>query len=186
MRNKFFKLNKDSPGSETWRGATRVLLKAKTSSSSTTGFMMVEVLVAISIITVAILSGMAVSQKVVQISRQGFHTEQAAFLLEEGAEAVRILRDNDWDNISSLEIGTDYFPVFSGGTWMLPTTPGTLGIFTRLVSVEDVLRDVVTGDIDGSGSDDPGGKLVTVSVSWQEGGILVTKSLQFYIFDIFS
>ncbi|MDP9249511.1 MAG: hypothetical protein M3M85_03335 [bacterium] len=150
------------------------------------GFMMVEVLVAVSIITAAILSGMAVSEKAVQISRQAFHAEQAAFLAEEAAEAVRILRDNDWENISLLETDTDYFPVFSGGTWTLSETPDSVGIFTRKVSVEDVMRDAVTGDIDSSGAADEGGKLVTVSVSWQEGGTLVTKNLQFYIFDIFS
>ena len=86
---------------------------------------MVEVLVAISIITVAILSAMAVSEKAVQVSRQAFHSEQAAFLLEEGAEIVRILRDNDWANISSLTPGSDYFTVFAGGTWTLSSTPNT-------------------------------------------------------------
>ena len=147
---------------------------------------MVEVMVAVSIITVAILSAMAVSEKAVQISRQAFHAEQAAFLLEEGAEAVRILRDNDWINISALAAGGDYFPVFSGGTWTLSGTPATVGIFTRTVSVEDVKRDAATGDIDNVGDNDPGSQLVTVSVSWQEGGTMITKILQFYIFDIFS
>jgi Tfp pilus assembly protein PilV len=150
------------------------------------GFMMVEVMVAVSIITVAILSAMAVSEKAVQISRQAFQSEQAAFLLEEGAEAVRILRDTDWDNISSLTAGTDYFPVFSGGTWTLSATPNTTGIFTRTVSVEAVKRDSVTGDIDSLGDTDPGSKLVTVSVSWQSGGSTAIRNLQFYIFDIFS
>ena len=148
--------------------------------------MMVEVLVAISIITVAILSAMAVSEKAVQVSRQAFHSEQAAFLLEEGAEIVRILRDNDWANISSLTPGSDYFTVFAGGTWTLSSTPNTVGIFTRKVSIQEVERDAGTGDITVSGTADEGTKLVTVSISWQEGGTLVTKSLQFYIFDIFS
>ena len=147
---------------------------------------MVEVLVAISIITVAILSAMAVSEKAVQVSRQAFHSEQAAFLLEEGAEIVRILRDNDWANISSLTPGSDYSTVFAGGTWTLSSTPNTVGIFTRKVSIQEVERDVGTGDITVSGTADEGTKLVTVSISWQEGGTLVTKSLRFYIFDIFS
>ena len=147
---------------------------------------MVEVMVAVSIITVSILSAMAVSEKAVQISRQAFHAEQAAFLLEEGAEAVRILRDNNWSNISALAAGTDYFPVFSGGTWTLSAAPDTVGIFTRKVSVEDVKRDAATGNIESVGDNDPGSRLVTASVSWQDGGTIVTRTLQFYIFDIFS
>lgn len=147
---------------------------------------MVEVMVAISIITVAVLSATAVSQKAVQISRQTFHDEQAAFLMEEAAEATRIIRDNAWGNISALVPGTDYYPVFSGGAWTLSATPTMVGIFTRKVSISDVERDAGTGDIAASGTADDGTKLVTVSVSWQEGGTLVTKSIQFYILDIFS
>lgn len=147
---------------------------------------MVEVLVAISIIAVAVLSAMAVAQKAVHVSRQTFHAEQAAFLAEEGAEAVRVARDNDWANLSALSTGTDYYPVFSGGTWTLSATPATVGIFTRTVSVEEVYRNGTTGDISASGSEDEGARLVTVTVSWQEGGNLMTKMLRFYIFDIFS
>ncbi len=148
--------------------------------------MMVEILVAVSIITISILTAMAVSQKTVQVARQAFHTAQAAFLLEEGAEAVRILRDDDWANISALTNGTEYYPVFSGGTWTLSETPGTAGIFTRMVSIASVERDNTTKDIAVSGTDDPGTKLITVSVSWQEGGVIRTKSLQFYIMNVFS
>ena len=147
---------------------------------------MVEILVAASIIAISILAAMAVSQKALQVSRQALHTAQAAFLLEEGAEAVRIVRDNGWGAISSLTSGAAYFPVFSGGTWTLSATPNSVGIFTRTMSVASVKRDNATGDIASTGADDPGTKLITVSISWPEGGMTKTKSLQFYIMDIFS
>lgn len=147
---------------------------------------MVEVLVAVSIIAVSVLSAMAVSQKAVQVSRQAFHTAQASFLLEEGAEAVRILRDNGWSNISALMAGTTYYPAFSGGTWTLSATANTSGIFTRTITLSAVNRDGTTGDISASGAADAQARLVTVTVSWPEGGATVTKSLQFYIMDIFS
>ena len=148
--------------------------------------MMVEVLVATSIIAVAVLSAMTVTQKSVQVSRQAFHTSQATFLLEEGAEAVRIVRDNGWASISGLTAGTEYYPTFSGGTWSLSSALNIVGIFTRTVSVEAVDRDDATSDITSSGgTDDPETKLVTVSVSWQEGGMTVEKSLQFYLMNIF-
>ena len=148
--------------------------------------MIVEVLVAVSIITVSILAAMMVAQKSIYVSRQAFHTTQAAFLLEEGAEAVRILRDNAWNNISSLNPGTNYYPTFSGDTWILSSTANTVGIFTRTVTIANVNRDNTTKDISSAGTNDPGTKLMTVTVSWLEGGTPVMKTLQFYIMDIFS
>lgn len=149
------------------------------------GFMTIEILVAASIITVSILAAMAVAQKSIYVSRQAFHATQAAFLLEEGAEIVRILRDNAWSNISSLTAGTNYYPAFSGGTWTLSPTANTVGIFTRTVVLTGVNRDNTTKDIGSAGTDDPGTKLVTVTVSWTEGGITITKTLPFYIINIF-
>ncbi len=147
--------------------------------------MVVEILVAVSIITASVLAAMAVTQKSVYISRQALHATQAAFLLEEGAEAVRIYRDNAWVNISGLTVSTNYYPTFSGGTWILSSTPNTVGIFTRTVSVASVNRDDTTKDISTTGTDDSGTKLATENVSWTEGGTTVTKTLQFYISNIF-
>lgn len=148
---------------------------------------MVEVLVAASIITASVLAAMTVAQKAVYVSFEAFHVNQAGFLLEEGAEAVRIVRDNAWSNISSLTAGTSYYPTFSGSSWTLSTTPNTVGSFTRTVIISNVNRDNSTEDIVSSGGTiDAGTKLVTVTVSWVEGGTTVTKTLQFYISDIFS
>ena len=130
--------------------------------------MAVEILVAISIITVSILAAMTVAQKSIYVSRQALHTTQAAFLLEEGAENARIARDNAWSNVSAIN------------------TSEQAGIFTRTVAAVSVNRDNTTKDISVTGADDPGTKLITVTVSWPEGGVTVTKTLQFYITDIFS
>lgn len=140
----------------------------------------------ISIITVSMIAVMAVAQKSVFVARQAAHMTEVSFLLEEGAESVRILRDNAWSNISSLSAGSNYYPLFSGGTWTLSATPNTLGIFTRTVTASNVLRDNATQDIGGTGTNDAGTKLVTVTVSWSEGGTNISKTLSFYISDIFS
>lgn len=133
------------------------------------GFMVVEILVAISIITASILVAMTVAQKSISVSRQAFHTTQAVFLLEEGAENVRIARDNAWINITALN------------------SSELIGIFTRTAVALSVNRDNTSKDIVSSGGTlDPGTKLITVTVLWPEGGVTVTKILQFYITDIFS
>jgi len=132
------------------------------------GFMIVEVLVAVSIMTVSILVAMAVAQKSVYVSRQAFHATQAAFLLEEGAENARIARDNAWSNVAPLNSSEQ------------------IGIFTRTVVASSASRDNTTKDISIMGTDDSGTKLITVTVSWPEGGVTITKTLQFYIMNIFS
>lgn len=147
---------------------------------------MVEILVAVAIITVAVLAATAVAQKSVSIARQSTHNLQAAFLLEEAAESVRIVRDDDWDTIAGLTDGTDYYPTFSGGTWTLSATPVSNGIYTSTVVFAAVNRDATSGDIVSSGGVlDTGTKFVTVTVTWNEGSTAVSKSLSFYITDLF-
>ena len=149
------------------------------------GFMTVEIIVAVSIIVVSVLAAMTVTQKSISVSRQALHTSQASLLLEEGAEVTRILRDNAWSNISSLSVGTNYYPTFSS-SWTFSTTPSNIGIFTRTVTIANVNRDATSGNIVLSGTNDPGTKLITVTVSWTESGQAMSKTLSFYIMDIFS
>lgn len=184
MKN-FFKIKKLSPKFTTGF-IPRPFNKKGVSSQSERGFMTIEVLIGVFIITISILASMAVVQKSIYISRQAVHFSQANFLLEEGVEVVRITRDNDWSNISSLILNTDYYPLFSAGSWSLSITPNTVGIFTRKINIANVKRDDSTKDISSIGTEDSGTKLVTVTVSWIEGGTTISKTLSFYILDIFS
>lgn len=152
----------------------------------TSGFLLVEVIIAISIIIVSVLTSMSVTQKSIFVSRQSLHISQATSLLEEGAEVMRIVRDGSWNNITSLSNGTNYYPVFMTGSWTLSNTPSNIGIFTRKINIASVNRDATTADIAVSGIDDPGTKLVTVTVTWIEGAETLSKTLSFYIMDIFS
>src|SRR3989344_9588207 len=124
------------------------------------GFMVVEILVAVSIVTVAILAAMTVVQKSVYVSRQPLHATQAAFLLEEGAENARIERDNAWSNV----------PVLNSSE--------SIGIFTRTVVASSVNRDNNDDIVTSGGTTDDDTKLITVTVSWQEGGTTIIKTLQ--------
>jgi Tfp pilus assembly protein PilV len=153
---------------------------------TTRGFMMLEIIIASSIITVAILATLSVAQKTITLSRQAMESGRATFLLEEGAEGVRILRDNDWANISGLSTATTYYPVFASGTWTLSTTPTQVDNFTRTVNIANVNRDNTSSDIAVSGTNDPRTKLVTVTVTWLDGGVSFNKTLSFYIMDIFT
>ena len=146
-------------------------------------------LVAVAIITISILSAVLVARKAVLIANQTLHTTQATFLLEEGAEAVRSIRDNNWSSIAGLTPGTVYYLSFSSSSgWSLSTTSNTVGLFTRKVVLANVSRDASTGNISptGTNTDSNNTKLVTITVSWVESGSTVTKTLQLYITNIFN
>lgn len=150
------------------------------------GSMMVEVLVVASIIVASVLAAMTVAQKTIYLSRQSLHQSQAVFLLEEGAEATRIIRDSSWNNISDLELDPQvYYLYFIDGAWSLSTTPSEIGIFTRKILFSSAYRD---GDqnLASSGTQDFQTALVNITVSWTEGGQNISKTLQFYLADIFS
>ena len=70
--------------------------------------------------------------------------------------------------------------------WALATTPHTDGIFTRIVTFAAVSRSGGAIVTNGTGSVDSGTRLVTVTVSWQEGGVTVTKTVSAYISDIYT
>ncbi len=154
--------------------------------SKKSGFLLVEVLVVSSILVIIVFISMSVAQKSIFVSRQSVNMTQASFLLEEGADVMRILRDQDWNNISGLDTGAIYYPVFSAGVWTLSLTPTNVDTFTRTIDIKNVSRDSLTSDISVSGNNDPNTKLINIIVSWQEGGEIITKTLSFYIMNIFS
>jgi hypothetical protein len=109
-------------------------------------------------------------------------------LLEEGAEAVKSIRDANWSTISGLTIGTTYYLSYntSSNAWSLTTTPSTVDSFTRTVVFSSVNRDS-NDDIAAAGTLDARTKEVTITVSWPaEDGRTLSKSLSLYIADIFN
>lgn len=155
------------------------------------GFGLVEIVVAVSIITLSFFAASQAVRSSSALLRQSMTSEKAALLTEEGMEVVRLLRDISWStNILPLVPGTTYYPTLSGSAWSLSTTnPGAIdGVFTRTVAVEDVYRrntddDIVDPSFAGPKTIDPGTQKITVRVSW--GGGQFSKQLITYISDIF-
>jgi len=149
--------------------------------------MAVEILIATSISTASVLAGTAVAQKSIIVSRQAVHALQAAYLLEEGAEAIRILRDDTWQTFIDAYYNAPYGLAFASGVWSLSGSSSDIGIFKREVTFYTVERDVITGDIISTGgASNTETVLVTVEVTWYEGGNTITKTLSFYLSNIFS
>lgn len=148
------------------------------------GFTLLEVVVAATMITVALVSVAAYYKKVLDVSEDTTRHIQAGFLLEEGLEATKMLRDQSWSaNIAPLATTTTYYFYWSGNFWMSTTTPQKIeNIFTRSFRLSDVRRDV-SDNIASSGVYDAGTKKVTVYVSWsiKGTGSVATDTAETYV-----
>lgn len=116
-----------------------------------TGQALVEVLVAMGIaalILPAVFTGFITS-------REGKVQTEARFkavnLAKEAAEAVRIVREANWNNIAAN--GT-YHPVIVSGTWSLANGSETIDEFTRSIAISDLIPA------------DPSEKKITITVAW--------------------
>jgi len=149
------------------------------------GIGLVEVVIGIAILTTIVVGVLSAFRIMVSSSGETIQGLQAQALLEEGLEAVRLIRDGNWSNISSLTTGTSYTLTWNGSLWTLTTTPATIdALFDRRVSIGQVYRDA-NDDIATSGTLDPNTKKVTVTISWNRGKVRLSRSLSTYITNIF-
>jgi Tfp pilus assembly protein PilV len=149
-----------------------------------TGFGILEILIGSAAIALSLLGIMFVFKNAIDVTTRNTRTIQASYLLEEGVEAVKIMRDAGWANITDLTMGVDYFFDFTGTTWATSTTNVfTDGVFERTFVVLAVYRDA-NEDITESGAFDPDTKEIVVSVGWSDGAATTTKTLATYITNI--
>lgn len=124
----------------------------------------------ISIALFALVAAASISLKAVSDTTQ---MHRALFLLEEGIEAARTLRDISWlTHIAPLISGTPYYLTFNDNWDFTSIDPGAIdALFTRTIVVDDVHRktaddDIVSVSAPDSKYLDNGTKKVTVTVSW--------------------
>lgn len=124
--------------------------------------------------------------------RAGLRTTPALkglFLLEEGLEAVRSVRDRGWQtDITPLPLNTAHYLTFSGSQWTLATTPAPYvdGTYDRSVILAPVSRDGDGRIVSSGGTPDDGTRQVTVNISWWSGNATTTKTASLYITDLFT
>lgn len=136
------------------------------------GFGLLEIIIAVAIISGSLFALADVSTLAVRITETALAEQQAIFLAEEGIENARLARDTSWAKLLS-----------SSGM-------GTINTFTRAVTLEDVYRRNSDDDIiPASSSDqktlDPNTKKVTVTVSWQTQKGTANTTLSAYLTNLF-
>ncbi len=161
------------------------------------GFTIIEVLVACSIITISMFALMQTAEKGISLSNYALKKSQASFLLEEGAESIKSIRDNSWATISGATLNTPYYLFFNTTTklWGLGNTTtlaGSIpsypvdGVFMRTATISPVYRDINDNITSSGGTLDARTKKVTITTTWHSPGTTNSKSLYFYIADIFN
>lgn len=151
------------------------------------GIGLIEAVAGISIASVFMFSIMLASQLSQKIVGESVRNIQAYFLLEEGVEAVKILRDTGWSSgIGNQAAGADYYFAYNGITWTSTASNVYIdGIFERKFNLNNVYRDA-NDDIADSGTLDSGTKKATISISWRGRTGTTTKIASFYLTDLFS
>lgn len=137
------------------------------------GVTLIEVLIGISILTVALLAlGFSINAYV--DARTALLNEtKATYLAEEGYETIRAIRDTNWNTIDALSIGTTYYFELSTTTLAIGATPEVIdGSFRRSFVVRSVYRnasdDIVASTTAGASIDD-GSREVQVFVAGPTG-----------------
>ena len=144
---------------------------------------MVEIIVAIAVITVAFTAILQLFKLQVQTERAKREEMAGYTLLSESLEAVRSIRDDNWSNLSSLTIGAKYYPKISGSSWILSISdPGAINGYSRWIVINSVNRNA-SGDIVSppSGSLDPDTLRIVSYVEWQSNGTTTSKDLRTYL-----
>lgn len=154
------------------------------------GFGVIEIVIGSAIILAGIVSLMAAYTIYTKFALANDKNVQAAYLAEEGIEAVSFLRDSGWNsNIKNLSTTTTYYIAWSSSTWKSTTTPQYVdGTFLRSFAITDVSRDSGNDKISTTSSGvyyDPNTKKITVTLQYYQGHATTTQTMNTYITNLY-
>lgn len=148
---------------------------------------MIEMLVGAAVLSMSLLGISSFFQVALSVSNSTQSVFQGDYLLEEGVEAVKLLRDGGYtSNITTLSTTAPTYLSWDGTKWATSSVNSLIDSkFERTIIATDVRRDA-SDDISASGTVDANTKLVTVSVAWNVKGATTTKTIQTYVMNIFN
>ena len=131
-------------------------------SINTSGFSLIEIIIAIAIFSIIIAGGLTGFIPVLNQNRQSNEIIEANRLAEEGLEAVRSIRDRDFNLLSAGNKGIGV----SSNLWNFSGTNDVSGKFTRQISITAANRDVGGTLINSGGTTDPDTWLIKSLITW--------------------
>lgn len=146
------------------------------------GIGMIEVIVCLTIIAITFWGFLELVSYNLKIQDKCKAKIEAINLAVETIEAIRSVRNEDWNNLASLSLGIKYYPLISENKWTLTLTdPGPInGIYDCWLVLEKVYRDI-SDNISSSGIEDPETKKITAFVEWNDRGQIKQSSLTTYL-----
>lgn len=143
-------------------------LKTKNKS----GFGLVEILVAITIIGLSLSALAGLGNFALKIQNRLKKNMTASYLAAEAIEATRAIKDEDWALVSGLSTASPFHPDQSGSPakWILNSGDETINGFTRQIVFADVYRDGNDDIVDSVATLDSNTKKITATVSWSDQG----------------
>lgn len=145
----------------------------KISANYQHGFSVIEIIIIILILGLGFLTMMQFYKIALSKSRGQQNETQANYLASAGLEAVRQVRDNNWNNIIQDITPDQDYQIVKNGTppnlvWQLNTGVETIGQFQRTIKINSVHRDTIGNIVLTGGDPDSETKKITATVSWQE------------------
>lgn len=139
------------------------------STKTQNGFSLIEVLVAVSLLTIVMVGGFSANSLAANSVSINKLRNQANLLAKEGMEALQSVRAGSFQ---VLTLGT-FHPVLNSGTWVMSPGEEVLGKHTRKITLTSVMRDLVCETpvceiVTAGGLTDPLTLRAEVSVSWRE------------------
>ncbi len=129
------------------------------------GDLLIELILAIGLLATMATMAIATMSGLLSLNRTAQENEVASLYAEEGVEAVRAIRDRDWNDLSDGTHGLNW----NGTQWEWQGTSDQRDKYARQVEVATARRDSQGNLVASGGTADPNTKMITVRVSWQVG-----------------
>jgi hypothetical protein len=149
------------------------------------GSVLLEVVVAASIMAVIALAFLGSFSVLTKIHERNMLYIKGDLLAEEGVEALRFVKASGWSSLSGLPSGASRYLSVGGSSWTITTTPEIIdAVFYRTVKVFQVSRDSSDNIVSSGGTVDPNTLLTEADVSWSYRGATTTVTYKTYVTNI--
>ncbi len=161
-------------------------MKKNLFKKNTRGIGSLEILIGATIIVTGILALIIVFNSFFSFALANDANVRAAYLGEEGLEAMFFLRDGSWStNIASLSTTSAYYLAWNSGasTWQTSTaSPAYIdNLFLRKITLANVKRDGTGKIVTSGGTLDSNTRLVTATIQYFQGHATTTQTMATYL-----
>ncbi len=152
------------------------------------GLSVIEIIIAAAIIVTLTATAAGAWRLYIQVASTSTRQSQAALFVEEGAEALRLLRDSSWTSyIAPLTLGTTYQLNWTGSTYQTTTSQVLLQTqFVRTFTLAAVNRDSGDNIVSSGGTNDPNTRKVTFSVFLVGATSTPIMQTQMYLHNVYA